>query len=138
IAVAMLPSRIGATLLGSLGLLGLGLSAVGLYGVMAYAVARRTREIGIRVAIGAGRWTVTRLVLGEATWLVGIGAVLGLAVALFLARPLAAFLVPGLSPADPLSYGSVLVVLLGTGLAAAAGPVVRALRVAPMEALRAE
>jgi len=136
--VAMLPSRIGATLLGSLGLLGLGLSAVGLYGVMAYAVARRTREIGIRVAIGAGRWTVTRLVLGEATWLVGIGAVLGLAVALFLARPLAAFLVPGLSPADPLSYGSVLVVLLGTGLAAAAGPVVRALRVAPMEALRAE
>lgn len=138
IGVAMLPSRIGAVLLGSLGVLGLALSAVGLYGVMAYAVARRTREIGIRVAIGADRWTIARMVLGEATWLVGLGAAIGLALALLLTRPLAAFLVPGLSPVDTVSYVGVLSVLLVTGLVASAMPVLRALTVPPVDALRAE
>jgi predicted permease len=138
IAFAMLPSQIGATLLGSLGVLGLGLAAVGLYGVMAYAVARRTREIGIRLAIGAGRWTITRLVLGEATWLVCTGAAFGLVGALLLTRPLAEFLVPGLSPADPMSYAGTLAVLLATALLASTTPVVRALSVPPVESLRAE
>jgi predicted permease len=138
VALAMLPSQVGATLLGIVGALGLGLAAVGLYGVMAYAVTRRTREIGIRLAIGASRGTIARLVIREAAWMVGIGALIGLALALLLTRPLATFLVPGLTPADPISYAGVLVVLLATGLAATAGPVLRALRVPPMESLRAE
>ena len=138
VAVAMLPSRVGAVLLGSLGALGLVLSAVGLYGVMAYAVARRTREIGIRVAIGADRWTITGLVLRDAFWLVGTGTVVGLAAALLLTRPLAAFLVPGLSPVDGLSYAGVLTVLLAVGLLASLTPVLRAVSVPPVEALRAE
>ena len=138
VALAMLPSQVGAMLLGIVGALGLGLAAVGLYGVMAYAVTRRTREIGIRLAIGASRGTIARLVIREAAWMVGIGALIGLALALLLTRPLATFLVPGLTPADPISYAGVLVVLLATGLAATAGPVLRALRVPPMESLRAE
>jgi predicted permease len=138
VALAMLPSQVGATLLGIVGALGLGLAAVGLYGVMAYAVTRRTREIGIRLAIGASRGTIARLVIREAAWMVGIGALIGLALALLLTRPLAAFLVPGLTPADPISYAGVLAVLLATGLVATAGPVRRALRVPPMESLRAE
>lgn len=138
VALAMLPSQVGATLLGMVGALGLGLAAVGLYGVMAYAVTRRTREIGIRLAIGASRGTIVWLVIGEAAWMVGLGALLGLVLALLLTRPLATFLVPGLSPADPISYAGVLLVLLATGLVATAGPVLRALRVPPMESLRAE
>lgn len=138
LAFAMLPSQVGAVLLGSLGLLGLCLAAIGLHGVIAYSVARRTREIGIRMAVGADRATIATLVLREAVWLVGVGAAIGIACALLLTGPLAAFLVPGLSPADPVSYVTVLVVLLATAVLSSAVPVARALRVAPMQALRAE
>jgi hypothetical protein len=137
-AFAMLPSQVGATMLGSLGLLGLGLAAVGLYGVIAYSVTRRRREIGIRMAVGAGRSNIVRLVLGEAVWLVGLGAVIGLGAALLLTRPLAAFLVPGVSPADPVSYAAVLLALTLTAVLASAAPVLRAIHVAPTQALKAE
>ena len=138
LAMAMLPSQIGATMLGSLGLLGLGLSAIGLYGVIAYSVTRRRREIGIRMAVGAGRANIVRLVLAEAVWLVGLGATVGVVAALLLTRPLAAFLVPGVSPADPVSYAAVLLVLTLTALAASAVPVMRAIGVSPTRALRAD
>jgi ABC-type antimicrobial peptide transport system permease subunit len=105
---------------------------------MAYAVTRRTREIGIRMAIGASRSTIVCLVLGEAAWLVGIGGGVGLVLALLLTRPLAAFLVPGLSPADPVSYVGVFAIVLGTALLASASPVLRALAVPPIDSLRAE
>ena len=134
----MLPSQVGAVMLGALGLLGLGLAAVGLYGVIAYSVARRTREIGIRMAVGAGRPSIVRLVLGEAVWLVGVGAALGMAAALLLTRPLAALLVPGVTPADPVSYVAVLIVLTVTAVLACAAPIIRALNVTPTRALRAE
>jgi predicted permease len=138
LAFAMLPTQVGAVMLGSLGLLGLGLAAVGLYGVIAYSVARRTREIGIRMAVGARRSSIVRLVLGEAVWLVGVGALVGLAAAVLLTRPLAALLVPGVSPTDPVSYIAVLVVLTLTAVLASAAPIVRALNVTPTRALRAE
>jgi putative ABC transport system permease protein len=137
-ALALLPSQVGAMMLGSLGLLGLGLAAIGLYGVIAYSVTRRSREIGIRIAIGARRSSIVRLVLSEAVWLVGTGAVMGMAAALLLTRPLAAFLVPGVGPTDPVSYGAVLVALTLTALLASAAPVLRAIRVAPTHALKAE
>ena len=138
IALAMLPSQVGATMLGGLGLLGLALATIGLYSVMAHAVVRRTPEIGIRLAIGASRWTIARLVLGETFYLVGLGAGAGLLMALLLTRPLAVFLVPGMSPTDPVSYVAVLLILLGAALVATASPIVRALSVPPMASLRAE
>jgi ABC-type antimicrobial peptide transport system permease subunit len=106
--------------------------------VMAYAVVRRTREIGVRMAVGATRWDVTALVLREAAGLVGIGGAIGIVVALFVTKPLAAFLVQGLPPRDPVSLAGVLLVLAATGLLAATGPVRRAVRVDPVTSLRYE
>ena len=79
-----------------------------------------------------------RLVIGEAVWLVGSGAAIGLAAALLLTRPLTALLVPGVGAADPLSYAAVLLVLTLAALISSAGPVVRAVHVAPTHALRTE
>jgi len=98
---------VGALLMGSTGILGLLLASVGLYGVMAYSVARRTREIGVRIAIGAGRGDIARMVLRDAARVTVIGTAAGLLVALFVTKPLAMFLVPGLKPADPLNFAVV-------------------------------
>jgi predicted permease len=138
IGLAFLPSQVGAVLLGSIGLLGLLLATVGLYAVMAYAVVRRTREIGIRMAIGASRTNVSRMVLGNVAVLTLTGSAIGLFIALFLTKPLAMFLVPGLKPSDPLSFGAVLLVMIVTGLLAAWGPVHRAMSIDPNSALRYE
>jgi ABC-type antimicrobial peptide transport system permease subunit len=138
IGLAFLPSQIGAVLLGSIGLLGLLLAAVGLYGVMVYTVARRTREIGVRVAIGASRSEITRMVLIDSLKLVAAGSVAGLAIAVFITKPLAMFLVPGLTPTDPLSFSAVVAVLILTSLAATWGPVRRALAIDPVTSLRYE
>jgi predicted permease len=138
IGLAFLPSRVGAVLLGSIGVLGLTLAAVGLYGMMAFSVARRIQEIGVRLALGATEHDIARMVLGESARLVAIGSLIGLALALLVMRPLAMFLVAGLSPADPASLGAVVVVLALTGLAASWGPVRRASSVDPIAALRYE
>jgi putative ABC transport system permease protein len=124
-------------LLALAGALALGLAAVGLYGIMAYAVTRRTREIGVRVALGAQPRDVIRLFVGEGTRLAlaGIlsGAVPGLGLTFLLANVLF-----GVRPADPLAIGGAATVLICTALAASYLPARRALRVDPIAALRAE
>ncbi len=136
--LALLPSRVGAGLLGIMGLLGLLLTTIGLYGLMAYSVTRRIREIGLRVALGANPGRIRRLIFGEGAWLIGTGLALGLVAALFLTRPLAEFLVETISTTDPLTYALVSLVMLAAGLLACAIPARRALRIDPMVALRYE
>lgn len=138
IGLAFLPSQIGAGLLGSIGLLGLLLAAIGLYGVMAYSVARRTREIGIRIAVGANRRDVSRMILADSVKLIFTGLGIGLAIAFFVTKPLSLFLVPGLRPSDPPTYVIVVLVLVAVGLMATWGPVRRALAVDPASSLRYE
>ncbi len=138
IGLAFLPSQVGAALMGAAGLLGLLLAAIGLYGVMWYSVERRTREIGVRMAIGASSREISRMVLGESARLILWGSTIGIAIALWVTRPLAMFFVPGLSPADPLSFSAVVVVLGAAGLLATLGPVHRAVSIDPMSSLRHE
>ena len=136
IGLAFLPSQVGAILLGSIGLLGLVLASVGLYAVVAYSVVRRTREIGIRLAIGATRGNISRMVMRDAAGLTVTGLVIGIFIALFITRPLAMFLVPGLKPSDPLSFGAVVIVMALTASVAASEPIHRAVTVDPNTALR--
>ena len=133
---AMLPSQAGAFMLGSIGALGLTLASVGLYGVLAYSISRRTREIGLRVALGAQRRQVLWLALQEGAWILAVGLSIGVFLAVFVTRPLAMFLVPGLKPTDPLTYIAVATVLIVVGCAASLAPAVRAVRIDPMVALR--
>jgi putative ABC transport system permease protein len=135
---ALLPSRVGAALLGTAALLGLALASIGLYGVLAYSVTRRTPEIGLRMAVGADRRTVLAMVLRQSAALVGMGAGLGLGIAAFAARPLAMFLIAGLSPTDPTTFLGVLGVLSAVAAAATLAPARRAVRIDPMTALRVE
>ena len=135
---AMLPSRVGAALLGSIGLLGLALASIGLYGALAYAVSRRIREIGLRVALGAAPMSVLALVMRQSAWLVGIGLCAGLAIAALIVRPLAMFLVPEVRPQDPVNFLAVAGILFAVGVVATAAPALRALRVDPLTALRHE
>jgi predicted permease len=137
-AFALFPSRAGAALLGTIGSLGLALASIGLYGVLAYSMSRRTREIGLRVALGAKRTDVLRLVLAEGAWILSLGLAIGGFLAVFATRPAARFLVPGLRPVDPLTYAVVAGVLIGIGCAASLTPALRALRIDPMVALRYE
>jgi predicted permease len=138
LAFAFLPSRIGAALLGTMGLLGLALASIGLYGVLVYAVSRRIREIGLRIALGADRRAIVWMVLRQSLSLVIVGIAIGLGIAAIATRPLAMFLVPELSPTDPATFVGVVAVLLAVALAATLGPALRAVRVDPMTALRYE
>jgi len=129
--------RVGSQLLGLFGVLGLLLASIGLYGVLSFQVARRTREIGIRMALGGSRGDVLQLVLRQGALLVGLGLVIGLASAAFLAQLLRSLLL-GLSPWDPLAFASVAVVLLLAAFVACLVPARRATRVDPLLALRHE
>ncbi len=129
------PARLAAILLGVLGALALVLASVGVYGVMAYALAQRTREIGVRMALGAKRSQVLRMVLRQAMSPVVIGIVIGLTGALAISR-VAARLLFGLSPTDPATFGSVVILLLVVALVASAIPAWRASRLDPLLALR--
>jgi len=113
------------------------LAATGLYGVLAYLVSQRTREIGIRIALGAVPGVVGRMVLGEAAVLFGVGMLLGLGVALLLARGMRSFLY-GIGPVDPPTYIAAAGVLAGVMFVAAFVPARRAMRVNPLSALRSD
>ncbi len=138
LGLALLPSQVGATMLGAMGLLGLTLAAIGLYGMLLYSVSRRTSEIGLRVALGATPGAVLRTVCRHSFGLVGAGLAIGLAIAFFGTRPVAMFLVPGLSTSDPAAFGAVVAVLGAVAVLATLTPAIRALRVDPMAALRYE
>lgn len=138
LGVALLPSQVGAAMLGAMGILGLTLAAIGLYGVLLYSVSRRTREIGLRVALGATPSDVLRLIARHSLVLVGSGMIIGLALAFFAMQPLALFLVPGLSTLDSTAFLGVVGVLGAVALLATLPPAIRALRVDPMVALRYE
>jgi len=135
---ALLPSRTGAAMLGAMGLLGLALASIGLYGVLLYSVSRRTREIGLRVALGATPGQVLRIVCRHSAALVGVGMAAGLALAFLAMKPMAMFLVPGLSASDPAAFLAVVAALGLVALLATLAPAARALRVDPMTALRYE
>jgi ABC-type antimicrobial peptide transport system permease subunit len=110
---------------------------VGVYGVVAYAVAQRTREIGVRMALGAQVGDVRRVFLRHGLWLMTIGIAIGIGLAIVLTRVMSAFLF-GVGPVDPITYAAVSAVLAGMTLAATWLPAQRASRVDPVVALRTE
>jgi predicted permease len=136
VAFAFMPSRIGAILVGSLGVLGLVLAMIGLFGMISFAASRRVREIAIRMSLGASRPNVIGLVLREALAVSGIGMALGMIAATAVSRPISAFLVDGLSALDPLSYAATGAVLGVVAVAAGWIPAWRASRIDPMVVLR--
>jgi predicted permease len=137
VGAILLPQRIGATLLTLFGVLTLVLAAVGVYGVLASVVGRRTREIGIRVALGARPAEVVAMILRQSLALVAGGVVAGLMLALAAARGIASLLF-GVGPADALTFAATAALLIGVGLAASYVPARRATQVNPTEALRYE
>jgi putative ABC transport system permease protein len=133
----VLQLRIAALVSGSVGVVGVLLASIGIYGVTAYSIGRRTREIGIRMTLGAQRGDVAWLVLRQGMSLVAVGAVIGLLIAAAAARVLARLLF-GLPPLDPLTFGGATLLFAAIGLAACYMPIRRATHISPVEALRYE
>lgn len=137
LSIMLFLPRMGAGLLAAMGLLGLLLASVGLYGVVAYAVSKRTREVGIRMALGAGGGDVLRLVVREGMALVAVGIALGIAAALAGSRVLGSLLY-GIGTSDPVTYVTIPLLLAGVAFLANLLPALRATRVDPIRALRYE
>ncbi len=137
IARSLWPAEMGAMLLGTLALLALLLAAIGIYGVMAYGVRQRRRELGVRMAMGAGAGDIFKLVLGGGMSLVGIGLALGLAGAWVLSRAVGGLLY-GLPPTDLTTYVEYSLLLVAVALLASFFPARRATRVDPAITLRSE
>jgi putative ABC transport system permease protein len=137
IADSVARQRFSMWLLGIFAGLALVLAAVGIYGVMSYSVAQRTREIGIRMALGAQKSDVLKMTIGGGLRLVLMGAAIGLVAALVLTRVMSSLLF-GVSPTDPLTFVSILIVLISVAVLASYVPALRATRVDPMFALRYE
>jgi len=134
---SLLPQRVGAAVLSLFAALALLLAAIGLYGVLAYVVSRRTREIGIRMALGADRGSVLGLVVRRGLGVTAVGLALGLGLAALLGRVASRFLF-GVSPLDPVAFGAVTAVLTLSALLASWLPARRAASVDPAAALREE
>jgi putative ABC transport system permease protein len=137
VATTLAEDQFTTLLLSAFALLALILASVGVYGVLSADVRRRRKEIGVRLALGAGAGGVVRLILGEALRPALVGAVIGLGAALVTARSMAS-LVFGIGAWDPLSFIGVTLGLLGVAAAATVMPAVRATRVSPVEAIRAD
>jgi predicted permease len=135
INLSLWPARMGASLLAVFGFLALILAAIGLYGVMAYSVSQRTREIGIRMALGAAQENVRNMVVRQGFLLALTGVVIGLAIAFGLAR-LVTNLLFGITGADPLTFAAVALLLLAVAALATYLPAWKASRVDPVDALR--
>jgi predicted permease len=136
-ATTMAPTRIGAMLVGAFGALALLLAAVGLYGVIAYSVSLRTREVGVRIALGAERPQVLRMILGQGLRLAAVGIALGSLAAAAVARVLESMLY-GISGLDPVAYALACGTLLLAVVCANLAPAMVASRIDPVRALRSE
>jgi predicted permease len=134
-SVALFPAQAAAVLLAALGLVGWALTVAGLYGLVAYTVARRVPEIGVRVALGATPSNVMRLLLREGLAITVAGLVVGLLLAA-LVTPFLGMLLAGVPPHDPASFALVAIVLVATALIASYGPARRGMRLSPVDALR--
>jgi ABC-type antimicrobial peptide transport system permease subunit len=134
---ALAPTRFTLALLGAFASVALVLAVVGLYGSIAYSVTQRTREIGIRVALGASSRAVTELVVGDGVRLAAVGLVVGFGTAIVATRALSSLLY-AVSPIDPATFVATSIVVAVVALAASFVPARRATRIDPIEALRAE
>ena len=135
--LSLFPSRVAAWTLGGFGVLALLLAAIGIYGVVSYSVAQRTREIGVRMALGAKRQDVSRLVLGQGLFVIAIGLTVGLSLAFAVTRLIEGFLY-GVGATDLLTFGGVPLLLVIVALGASYIPARRATKVDPLVALRYE
>jgi len=137
LAIMLLPARLGATAFAIFASLALVLATIGVYGVVRYAVARRGREVAIRMAVGADATGVVRLLMREGLMLVVAGSVVGLVLAAIAARGLQSLLF-GVGTIDPIAFVGGPLVLIATGALAAFLPARRASRIDPARVLRAE
>ncbi|NNM32728.1 MAG: FtsX-like permease family protein, partial [Gemmatimonadetes bacterium] len=134
---ALLPQRLGAVVVGGMGIAGLFLACVGLYGLVQFTVARQRHELAVRRALGGSRREILTGVLGKGLRVVLVGVVLGLVVAAFAARALSGFLI-GVSPTDPLTYGAVAGLFVLVALVASWLPAHRAASIEPSQVLRGD
>ena len=137
LALSLMPARVGATLATAFGALGTLLAAIGLYGVIAFSVARRTREIGLRIALGAQTGSVLGMVMRQGFGLAGIGVAIGAVLAAAAGIALSGLLY-GITPLDPIAWLLAMLTLLAAAAMANFVPARRAMRVDPMTALRTE
>jgi putative ABC transport system permease protein len=135
LAYALLPQKVGAWLLGLFGLIGLALAAVGVYGVMAYFVNQRTREFGLRMALGARTRDVTTMIIRQGMIVAGIGGLIGLGLAAAVTR-LMQFLLFDVAPLDAVTFAGVSIVVFAVALLANWLPARRTAQVDPLRALR--
>jgi ABC-type antimicrobial peptide transport system permease subunit len=137
VAATLYPMRVGASLLSGAGIVAMMLAAIGLYGVIAYSVARRTREIGIRMALGARKGSVLQLIMRQGLAVAGTGLLAGCVLAFVASRAMAGVLYE-VSTTDPIAWGSAATVLLTVAAVANLLPARRAANVHPSIALRSE